>query len=229
MRKFVPALCFAVSCAAPSFASACVNLITPGLEGWEEVTFNNLEPNRWSEQNGALTVMSDKSVSILYRKVEIDPSKTPWLSWQWKVDQGPPATDLSKKGGDDRALSVNVGFAYDRSEASFSERMRRMIVESVAGEDAPGRVLDFVWGGNAPVGSVVSDPYTTASGGIITLRTMDEPSSGWIQESIDISKAYISRWKQNPTKIINVGIYGDSDDTKSRIVAGLDKLCFSAE
>lgn len=211
-----------------TLANAASVQISPGLAGWEELKFDDLTPNTWREEGGAVVVGGASSVSILYTNASISPSATPILRWKWRVDQGTPVTDLTKKGGDDRPLSLTIGFAYDPANASFGERMKRVIVENVAGADAPGRVIDLSWGGNAVVGSIAESPYSGSSGRIVTMET-SAAGGGWVEEAVDIAAIYRAAWGTEPPAITRVALSSDGDDTGSTVDARIADIRFEAQ
>ena len=202
--------------------------ISPGLPGWQELKFDDKTPNRWREEAGALVVEGTGTVSILYTGVSVSPRATPVLRWRWRVDQGTPATDLSRKGGDDRAISLTVGFAYDSDQASLGESMKRMVVESIAGADAPGRVIDLSWGGTAPVGSNAESPYSGYSGRIVTMET-SAAGGGWVDEAVDIAALYRAAWGAEPPPITRIAVSSDGDDTGSAVSARVEGIRFTAQ
>ena len=208
MKALFPSI-IAVAFALPAIASDVS--IAPGLPGWQELTFSGKTPNRWNVENGSLVIDSASSVSIRYLPVRVDPVAEPVLRWRWRVDQAPPPTDLARKGGDDRAITLTVGFAYDSAAASLGERMKRGLVEQFAGRDAPGRVIDLTWGGTAPEGSVLSDPYAGSAGRQVVMQVGS--ASGWVEESVDVAALYRRIWGAEPPAITQIGIYADSDDT----------------
>jgi len=196
MKKY--AVHSAVALLTLTFAVKATEIvISPGLTGWQELKFDDLTPNQWREEAGAVVVNGASSVSMLYTTTNAKTAATPILRWKWRVDQGTPKTDLGKKGGDDRAISLVVGFAYDSANASMGESMKRLFVENIAGSDAPGRVIDLAWGGNAQEGTLVESPYSGYSGRIMTMETSN-PGGGWIEEAIDIAALYRSAWGSKP-------------------------------
>lgn len=209
-------------------ATAATVAISPGLPGWQELKFDDLTPNTWREEDGAVVASGASSVSILYTSTNVSPTATPILRWKWRVDQATPVTDLARKGGDDRSISLTIGFAYDSGNASFGERMKRVVVENVAGADAPGRVIDLAWGGTAPVGTTVESPYSGYSGRITTMET-SAAGGGWVEESIDIAALYRAQWGTPPPPITRVAISSDSDDTGSTVNARIADIRFAAQ
>src|SRR5262245_57302498 len=97
-------------------------LVGPELqaEGWRELTSPRKAENAYrAGPDGAIEVVSENSVSTLYRPVDVSIEEHPVLTWRWRVDDPAPATDLSMKGEDDCSLAVYVGFPYDPGQASF--------------------------------------------------------------------------------------------------------------
>jgi len=81
-------------------------------------------------RDGDVRCVHLKSVAAsfsLERGVDVDPTQTPFLSWQWKVAQLPERGDFRHSATDDQAAQVLVAFA-DR------------------------RVLSYIWDTNAPKG-----------------------------------------------------------------------------
>ena len=67
--------------------------------GWREIEVSGKKANQFvGHPDGSIEVISSSSVSRLYRPVEVDLKATPELTWQWRVDQPVPPTDLTRKG-----------------------------------------------------------------------------------------------------------------------------------
>ena len=164
--------------------------------------------------DGSIEVMSSSSVSRLYRPVEVDLDATP-VTWRWRVDQGVPPTDLTQKGEDDTAITLYVGFPWDSERASFTERLKRPLVETLAGEDAPGRVLAYVFGGKQRRGEVVESPHLGAAGAMRVLRPADSPTGEWFAERVDIAQDYRESFGEDPPDPTQIAISADTDDTGS--------------
>lgn len=83
--------------------------------GWHELTFERKPANRFERvREDTVRVTSEAAVSILQRPVQIDLDVTPVLTWRWRVDETVPATDLTRKGGDDRSLAIFVTFSIPK-------------------------------------------------------------------------------------------------------------------
>ena len=204
-------------------------VVAPELEakGWRELPNPNKQENVFSAgPDGAIEVVSDDSVSTLYTPVEVDLKERPVLTWRWRVDEPAPATDLAAKGEDDCSLAVYVGFPYDPGQASFFERMKRPLVESMVGEDAPGRVLRYVFCGRHRQGEVVESPYLGSAGTIKVLRPADSPTGEWFEEQVDLAADYREAFGEDPPNPTQVAIQADTDNTRSASRAAIADLAF---
>jgi Protein of unknown function (DUF3047) len=195
--------------------------------GWRELEVKGKPGNRFiGHPDGSIEVVSSSSVSRLYRPVEVDLEATPELAWQWRVDQPVPPTDLTQKGEDDTAITLYVGFPWDSGRASFTERLKRPLVEALAGEDAPGRVLAYVFGGKQPRGTAVESPHLGAAGALRVLRPAESPTGEWFEERVDIAQDYREAFGEEPPDPTQIAISADTDDTGSTSRGFVDALAF---
>ena len=183
---------------APGLAQA---VVAPELEakGWRELPNPNKKENVFrAGADGAIEVVSNDSVSTLYTPVDVEIDERPVLTWRWRVDEAAPATDLSVKGADDCSLAVYVGFPFQPEQASFFDRLKRPLVESWVGEDAPGRVLRYVFCGGHQQGEVVESPYLGSAGMIEVLRPADSATGQWFDERVDLAADYRKAFGEEP-------------------------------
>jgi hypothetical protein len=207
-------------------ASAAVGPELTAL-GWRELPNPNKAENTYAlGAEGAIEVVSNNSVSTLYLPVEVDIRERPVLSWRWRVDEPAPATDLSVKGEDDCSLAVYVGFPYQAEDASLVESMKRSMVESVAGEDAPGRVLRYVFCGRHRRGEVVASPHLGEAGFMRVLRPADSPTGEWFAEQVDLAADYREAFGEEPPNPSQIAIQADTDNTGSASRASVADLTF---
>ena len=223
VRAWVLALLLAVA------AGDAAAVIAPELEkeGWREVPNPNKKENVFNlTPDGAIEVISNDSVSTLYKPVEVDIDERGVLAWRWRVDEPAPATDLSVKGKDDCALAVYVGFPFDPEQASLFERLKRPLVESWVGDDAPGRVLRYVFCGSHERGAVVESPYLGSAGVIKVLRPAGSPTGEWFEERVDLAADYRDAFGAEPPDPTQLAIQADTDNTHSTSRASIADLAF---
>lgn len=78
-------------------------------------------------------MISDGTVSLLWRPVDRSYSDTEAASWAWRVRERVTATDLTFRGGDDRNLSVYFVFVEKgRADALTVGSARRILREESA-------------------------------------------------------------------------------------------------
>ena len=196
---------------APGIAQA---VIAPELEaeGWRELPNPNKKENVFS-------LTPDDAI-------EVDIDERPILTWRWRVDEPAPATDLSVKGQDDCSLAVYVGFPFDPKQASFFERLKRPLVESWVGDDAPGRVLRYVFCGSHERGEVVESPYLGSAGVIKVLRPADSPTGEWFEEQVDLAADYEQAFGEELPDPTQLALQADTDNTHSASRAYIADLAF---
>jgi len=82
-----------------------------------QVTVNHGKPEIGDCHEGdavCLHLRSVKASFALERNVDIDPARTPILTWRWKVTQLPSGGDFRSSATDDEAAQVLVGFSGRR-------------------------------------------------------------------------------------------------------------------
>ena len=195
--------------------------------GWSEIRFPFHRSNRFTEpEPGVVAVDGARASSILYTPVSIDLAVTPVLAWNWRVEAGPPATDLSRRGDDDRALAVIVGFPYDPARATAREARQQRTARLFLGSGAPGRSLYYVWGGDRPRGAVVTSPYNDAHR-FRTLRTAAEHGTAWRPERVDVAADYRRAFGEAAPRAVQLAISSDGDDSRVAVRAAVAGLAWS--
>lgn len=205
-------LAAAIGLSAPALAMGPV-----GFDGtWKTQRFSLFSSNKYQFQGNGVSVTSNGSVSLAYRSLPNAFWNSSKASWSWAVTEGVPATDLRKKGGDDRNLALYFVFLPE-SEAT---RLKGGNVRDLLGNDA-ARVLIYVWGGDHKRGAFLDSPYLGSRGKTVVLR----PSgTGSASESINLANDYKKAFGGSQTALVGLALSGDSDDTDTRIRATLSGL-----
>lgn len=89
---------------APRAALAAVPVRFDG--DWRPLTFPRLTPTRYGMGGAALTIEANASSSLIYLPAPEAARDARNAYWFWAVGSSVPPTDLSRKGGDDRNISV---------------------------------------------------------------------------------------------------------------------------
>ena len=75
-------------------------------DGWREQKFSLFSSNDFLLGGHTLGVRSNKTVSVLWTRLPLSMWGGRRAKWDWAVELSVPPTDLTKKGGDDRNLSI---------------------------------------------------------------------------------------------------------------------------
>lgn len=177
---------------------------------WSEQGFLRLFSNDYRQQGSSLQVVSDGTVSLLWRATPASMQGATRANWGWAVAEGVPATDLRRKGGDDRNLAVYFAWTTPEKAASLNPNRATALLR-----DADTRVLVYVWGDDDARGTLQNSPYLP---GLKTI-VLRQASTGQHSESVDLAADYARAFGGAPGVLVGVGISADSDDTGTKIRA----------
>lgn len=184
--------------------------------GWQEQKLSLFSSNDYRFGN-TLSMVSDGSVSIAWTRLPQSEWGASAASWAWTVEQSVPATDLSRKGGDDRNISVYFVFVPEAVAPSLAGAG----IRSLLGRDDV-RVIQYAWGGNHGRGTVIRSPYGTPGTGVtIPLR---QAGTGSHSESVNLANDYARAFGGSKGALIGMAVSGDSDDTDSVIRAAVGNM-----
>ena len=182
---------------------------------WKEQGFLRLFTNDYVQRGRQLDVISDGTVSLLWRPVDQSERDAVEARWAWRVQEGVPATDLTVKGSDDRNLSVYFVFVDEaRADALAGGNARRILREKSA------RALIYVWGGAHEVGAILPSPYSPR----LRTKVLRASGSGEHRESVDLARDFRAAFGEDPGVLVGLAVSADSDDTDGRIVASVANL-----
>lgn len=201
--------------------------------GWEPFTFKKIErctEYRLVEMDGHVVVQAEAeaSASALMRKISIDPRKYPILQWCWKVANILKKGNLYRKEGDDYPARIYIIFEYDSERVGFSEKLKYEAAKLLYGAYPPLATLNYVWSSNAPVGTVVPNPYTDRAM-MVVVQSGEKNLNTWLSEERNIYADYRKAFKDEPPMISGVAIMTDADDTREKATAYYGDILFSKE
>ena len=198
---------------SPANAGAAEKVTFDGT--WKEQGFLRFFSNDYFQRGRQLDVISDGTVSLLWRPVEQFAGSARTASWAWRVQEGVAATDLTIKGGDDRNLAIYFVFVDpDRADALSGGNARRILREDSA------RALVYVWGGLHEEGSILPSPYSAQ----LRTKVLQGAGSGEFRESVDLERDFQSAFGAEPGTLVGLAVSADSDDTDGKIVASIADL-----
>jgi len=183
--------------------------------GWKILEIPGKAPNAYTVQsNGVIEVESRAAVSILYRELDAKDRRGQRLTWRWRVERSVPATDLTKRGADDRDLAVHVWFSDGSETVDWPRRFYTWAL-GVIGFPPIGRTLTYVWGGDARRGDRLANPHPETEGAIVVLRPSGTAENRWFSETVDVLSDYRRAFGDPVREPKFIAVSSDSDDTGS--------------
>ncbi|MBI5909290.1 MAG: DUF3047 domain-containing protein [Betaproteobacteria bacterium] len=202
--SFSATLLIAASLAAHPAAAETLRF-GPRLPGWVAVQFPGIAPAYFTAADDAtLNIATDSSAGILWRPLS---TKAKTARWRWRVDEGVAATDLTRRGADDRAIGVY--FVFSRQPTAGATPLAILAASGVT-------ALVYLFGGDRPRGTVIASPHMGGRGKFIALRAAAAPKRVWYDENVDLAADYARAFGRAMPTLIGVAISSDSDDTRAR-------------
>jgi hypothetical protein len=170
-----------------------------------QVKVNHGKPDISVCRDAQDTCVRMKSVGAsfaLERGVDVDPKATPYLAWNWKVTQLPPAGDFRKTSTDDQAAQVLVAFA-DR------------------------RVLTYIWDSNAPKGTIQSaSSIPLVHIYAVVAESGAAEANRWVQEAHDVAADYARAFGKPAPHVKGLRLQINSQHTASVAESYFGEIAF---
>ncbi|WP_375281365.1 DUF3047 domain-containing protein [Pseudooctadecabacter sp.] len=109
---------------------------------WNEQRLQVFNSNDYSFNGNSMTIASDGAVSLAWTRTNRSDWGATAASWNWAVSQSVPATDLRRKGGDDRNISIYFVFLPEADAVNMEGANIRQL-----NGNPNVRILQYVWGG----------------------------------------------------------------------------------
>lgn len=204
------------------------------LEGWQELSFRNIERGTTYEsaRNGELLrVYSVGGASMLVLDGEIDVYDTPVLRWRWRVTGDLERQNLRTKEGDDGPIRLYLAFRQPIKERSFGERIWAGLQENLYGQTPPDSALSFVWSSREEPDQAFQSSYTEKQYLIVPPIEGDGAYEVgvWLEHEVNIVETYRGVFDEDPPAEAFIAVMGDSDNTDGRSEAWLDYLRLTKE
>ena len=222
----VPLLASMPALLAAAPAAAATSLEDLAGSGWTHGTYQGVRPAQFTATpDGALRIQADSTGSFVWRRIS---GVVQCLSWRWRVEFGPPPTDVTRRGGDDRAIAVAVGFAGFPPRAGAWQRAQHAIAQGAAGSHTlPRAVLIYIWGGTGTEPSRFYSPWLGGLGKVHSLRHARSQTGQWFDERVDLDADWRAAFGGDPPLLQEIAIGTDVDDTRSRLDARIERIRLS--
>jgi Protein of unknown function (DUF3047) len=171
--------------------------------------------------------LSDGAASGLIKNLDIDPARTPWLSWRWKVPALIGSADNTRRDAEDSPARIVVTFDGDVEKLDFEERAIASRVKALTGREMPYATLMYIWENRRPVGEVIASAHT---GRVHMLVAESGPAreGQWMQLARNVEADFRRVYGEAPGRIRSIGILTDTDNTGEKSRAYYGDIRFSA-
>ncbi len=190
--------------------------VLPFDDTWKKQGFFRLWSNKYQLRGTELGIISNGTVSLLYRPVPRSNWDAKTAAWDWSVSQSVVATDLTVKGGDDRNLAIYFVFVDANSAEKLASQPARKLLQN-----NETKALVYVWGGDYKPETLLTSPYSPESLKMIIRRPV---GVGSFMESVDLQADFKRAFKQKAGVLLGIAITADSDDTNGRIDAVIQNI-----
>jgi hypothetical protein len=156
--------------------------------------------------------------SGLIQRVNIDPIKQPWLSWQWKIDKLIKNADNTQRASEDSPVRIVLGFDGDKDSLPFTDQVMFETAKLLTGHELPYATLSYIWENRLPVGTVIPN---SRSGRIQKMVVASGPEGvgQWRELTRNIVQDYEKAFGEKPGRLIGVGVLTDTDNTGETVDA----------
>lgn len=205
------AMLLVAGCATPPDPS-----LAPGE--WQAVALPGKLRTHYSpghkDGRAAVAARSERSASMLRKRVHIAPERLGAVSFSWWVDDLIADASVADIDREDAPARVMFGFDGDTSRLSARTRMMFDLAEALSGERPPYATLMYVWDARAPVGTVIVNPRSdrirkiVVDSGPLNLKR-------WRDHRRDLRADFRLAFGEDPGTLQSIAVMTDSDNTRS--------------
>ena len=159
-------------------------------------------------KGSVLRLRSHQSNVALYKKIQVDLTEHPNLSWKWKVVELPVHGDARDGQRDDQAAGIYV--LFPRFPELFNTR-----------------IIGYIWDSDAPQGTILKSQNDSRIHYIV-IRSGKQKTGRWVGELRNVGKDYEQIFGEKASMVGGVSLMIDSDHTQSSSESYFGKISFSS-
>jgi hypothetical protein len=186
-----------------------VDFVDHTFESWDEEVFDGKTSYSVADLDGArvLSAKTSASASALYKRMDIDLTKTPYLNWSWRVDNVYPIDNPEIKRGDDYPARIYVVI----KEGIFPWQTK---------------ALNYVWCNQTTDKPFWPNPFTS-SAIMIPVECGDDKLEQWLDERVNIAEDFYRVFNRRIDSADGIAIMSDSDNAGGSAQAYYGGIYFS--
>jgi hypothetical protein len=177
-------------------------------------------------RNGDTVVWAhaDSAASGLARRLNLDPSATPWIEWRWRVDTLVEGADNTDRYAEDSPVRIVLAFDGDRRKLPARDQLFFEKAKLLSGgQEMPYATLMYIWENRQPVDTVITNPNTSRVRKIV-VSSGEAGVGAWQTYRRNIIEDYRRAYGNNPGRLIGVAILTDTDNTRQIASAQYGKI-----
>ena len=210
-KQLVVYACFLFLC-GPTLAEIRIDILTDGLTSqWDHRAFvgETLYKTETLAGKTCLRAEANGTASGLFREIDVDLTKTPYLNWQWYIENSLGPADETSKAGDDYPARIYVVV----SGGLFFWRTR---------------ALNYVWASNQAQFSAWPNAFTS-NAVMFALQSGPELAKSWVAERRNVLADIKTHLKLDTTEINAIAIMTDTDNSDQSAIACYRNIYFSEQ
>lgn len=180
--------------------------------GWQPITFKGTTQYQIVRDGPqpVLRATSTDSASGLVYKQRIDLTRTPYLSWRWKIGNKIENVHETVRSGDDYAARIYVVM----DGGPFFWRTR---------------ALNYVWAYGSATGTIWPNAFAGNNAMMLALRWRDDPVATWQTEKRNVRADLRQIFGRDIPYIDAVALMTDTDNTGAAVTAYYGDIVFSRQ
>lgn len=186
-------------------------LIDTQLADW---TLYNIEggerPLAIAAEGGSLELSSHESIGVFWHSLDVNTSRHPILSWQWRVSRVYEDSSPLGSQADNFPARVLIGFDASWDDADAVALSFKRKVEDITGESPPSRAIVYTFGGSLPSNEAVDGSFGSGRVAVINLRNVRSSTGKWYRQTRDLQRDYEAVFRRPAPAVSMMGLACDT-------------------
>ena len=183
---------------------------SPSLDDWQHKSFKEYTQYQIINLNKqtVLQAKSTAAASSLYKQVQIDLQKTPYLNWSWRIDKKLSISDEQSKQGDDFTARI---YLIIKGKWFFWQT----------------KAINYVWANHSPKNKAWANPFAGNSVMMIAVRSDTDQIKHWYTEKRNVLTDFKNHFADDIRFIDGIAIMTDTDNAAGSALSYYTNIYFS--